>query len=78
MDLAESGDRVVVSQCPRVLTDGSFEEAAVVKFVVAGAGSMRQLGRLGSCMDISRLAETTAVPHASPKGSSNGAVAAPA
>lgn len=57
MDLADAGDRVVVSQCPRVLTDGTFEEAAVVKFVVAGAGSMRELGRFGSCMDMSKLAE---------------------
>ena len=57
MDLVEAGDRVVVSQCPRILTDGTFEEAAVVKFVVAGAASMKELGRFGSCMDMQKLTE---------------------
>jgi hypothetical protein len=61
MDLVEQGDRVVVSQCPRVLPNGLFEEAAVVKFVVAGGASMKELGRVGSCMDMTRLAGTMTV-----------------
>jgi pyruvate kinase len=58
LDLVEMGDRVVVSQCPRVLPNGQFEEAAVVKFVVVGASSMKEFGRIGSCMDMTHLAGT--------------------
>lgn len=50
--LAKDGDRVVVSQCPRVLADGLFEEAAVVKFLIVGEEAPKQLPRCGSCFDV--------------------------
>ena len=59
MGLVQKGDRVVVSQCPRILPDGLFEEAAVVKFVVAGDASATAKGMPshGSCTDIHGLAD---------------------
>lgn len=55
MGLVKSGDRVVVSQCPRVLSDGLFEEAAVVKFIVAGDNSSLKGSEVGSCMDLANM-----------------------
>ena len=56
MDLLEKGDRVVVSQCPRILADGLFEEAAVVKFIVAGEEMPKNLATIGSCRDMTAIA----------------------
>lgn len=52
LGLAKDGDRVVVSQCPRLLPDGLFEEAAVVKFLIVGEEAPKQLPRCGSCFDV--------------------------
>jgi hypothetical protein len=60
MGLVKKGDRIVVSQCPRVLPDGLFEEAAVVKFVVAGDAPVKGLPEFGSCMDISSMSANAA------------------
>jgi hypothetical protein len=50
---------------------GQFEEAAVVKFVVAGAAAPTHLPKLGSCMDmhaanaaVSAYAEQVGTPRA--------------
>jgi hypothetical protein len=56
MKLIVKGDRVVVSQCPRILSDGLFEEAAVVKFIVAGDGTTKDsMPGCGSIMDIANM-----------------------
>jgi hypothetical protein len=55
LELVEKGDRVVVSQCPRLLPDGMFNEAAVVKFVVVGETLPQNFPKHGSCMDISNI-----------------------
>ena len=49
------GDRVVVSQCPRLLQSGMFIEAAVVKFVVVGEAVPQNFPKHGSCMDMQSM-----------------------
>jgi hypothetical protein len=71
MGLVKAGERVVVSQCPRLLPDGHFGEAAVVKFVVAGEDMPRHLPKMGSCMDIQavRAAQAHHAGHCTPASS---------
>ena len=59
--LAKDGDRVVVSQCPRVLPDGLFEEAAVVKFVIVGEQTPK-LPRCGSLHEVTSNRMAMAAP----------------
>ena len=64
LNLVVLGDRIIVSQCPRIL-EGKFSEAGVVKFCVVGdhtedavpnpagsAGNSLQLQHFGSICDI--------------------------
>lgn len=53
--LVKKGDRVVVSQCPRLLQGGMFKEAAVVKFVVVGEAVPQNFPKHGSCMDMQSM-----------------------
>ena len=55
--LVKKGDRVVVSQCPRLLQGGMFNEAAVVKFVVVGEAVPQNFPKHGSCMDMQSMGE---------------------
>lgn len=53
--LVKKGDRVVVSQCPRRLARGVFNEAAVVKFVLVGEAVPQMFPQHGSCMDMQSM-----------------------